>query len=164
MCKYLRSKPVTCNLCSVPCMSPVIYAIHKDQHEVEVECEQCSKKYPSVISMYLEDMCGDNAIPKNVKTYVNNTISKLVKLEEDTEIIAENFGLHYTKYAKRPLMNDLPMDYRTQVKKPTLAEKKKRRRERDRRNRARKARAEEDYIPSTVEEWVLNIPHMLDAR
>ena len=44
--------------------------------------------------------------------YVNNTLQRLLELEEDTEIIGENFGLHYTKYAKRPLMNDLPMDYR----------------------------------------------------
>ena len=44
--------------------------------------------------------------------YVNNTMQRLLELEEDTEIIGENFGLHYTKYAKRPLMNDLPMDYR----------------------------------------------------
>ena len=40
---------------------------------------------------------------------------RLVELEEDTEVIGENFGLHYTKYAKRPLMNDLPMDYRKNI-------------------------------------------------
>ena len=43
---------------------------------------------------------------------IHPCISRLEKLEEDAEIIGENFSLHYTKYAKRPLMNDLPMDYR----------------------------------------------------
>ena len=39
-------------------------------------------------------------------------IYRLDHLEEDTEIIGENFTLHYTKYARRPLMEDLPMEYR----------------------------------------------------
>ena len=32
-------------------------------------------------------------------------------LEEDTEIIGENFTMHFTKYAKRPIINELPRTY-----------------------------------------------------
>jgi len=157
ICKYLRSKPVTCAQCSIPCMSPVIYALHQDLHEREVECPTCSKKYTSAVHLYTDDMCGDNAIPKNVKMYVNNTLQRLLELEEDTEIIGENFGLHYTKYAKRPLMNDLPMDYRIPPIRKS-PEKPKKRKSKSPRS------VGEDYIPRTVEEWVINIPAMLDAR
>ena len=47
-----------------------------DQHELGIKCDTCSKEYSSVVEYYSEDMCGDNAIPKNVKMYVNNTIAR----------------------------------------------------------------------------------------
>jgi len=64
-------------------MSPVTYALHQDQHEGEGEgsstalvCPECRRSYPSPLKFYTGDKCGDNAIPKNVKMFVNNTISR----------------------------------------------------------------------------------------
>ena len=102
-------------------------------------------------------------------------------LEEDTEIIGENFTMHFTKYAKRPIINELPRNYINR-----MAPK-------GRRSRAgrKKKPANNDCIPETVEvnialifilfllfilillllfilphhqEWVINMPSMLDAR
>ena len=75
-------------------MSPITYAIHADQHLLKKhhQCSTCNQKYSSYLKYYTEDFCGDNALPKNVKMYVNNTVFKLRFLEEDTEIIGENFA------------------------------------------------------------------------
>jgi hypothetical protein len=69
-------------MCSTPCMSPVTYALHQDQNEGEREgsstalgCPECRRSYPSPLKFYTGDKCGDNAIPKNVKMFVNSTIT-----------------------------------------------------------------------------------------
>ena len=41
-----------------------------------IVCQECKRKYPSPLTYYTADKCGDNAIPKNVKMFVNNTISR----------------------------------------------------------------------------------------
>ena len=105
-------------------------------------------------------MCGDNAFPKAVKEHVNGAVKRLQVnseipkmksrlglsfllqgLEEDTEIIGENFTMHFTKYAKRPIINELPRNYINR-----MAPK-------GRRSRAgrKKKPANNDCIPETVE-------------
>merc|ERR1719192_676533 len=156
ICKNLRAKPVRCGECQVPCMSPVVYALHTDQHTLKkhLECPECHKKYYTTTKYYSDDMCGDNAFPKAVKEHVNGAVKRLQGLEEDTEIIGENFTMHFTKYAKRPIINELPRNYINR-----MAPK-------GRRSRAgrKKKPANNDCIPETVEEWVINMPSMLDAR
>ena len=78
----LLLQPVHCLMCSTPCMSPVTYALHQDQNEGEgkgsstaLGCPECRRSYPSPLKFYTGDKCGDNAIPKNVKMFVNNTIT-----------------------------------------------------------------------------------------
>ena len=138
-------------------MSPITYAIHADQHLLKNhhQCSTCNQKYSSYIKYYTEDFCGDNAIPKNVKTFVNNTVFKLKFLEEDTEIIGENFANNFSKYAKRPMIQELPRDVK-KLKKGKF-----------RRNKAAYSKNDLSLslnIPETVEEWIINIPSMLDAR
>ena len=62
-------------------------------------------------------------------------------LEEDTEIIGENFTMHFTKYAKRPIINELPRSYINKMM------------PKGRRSRAgrKKKPANNDCIPETVE-------------
>ena len=153
-----------CNNCEKPCMSPITYALHLDQHLLpkQTECSDCKGKYSSFLKLYSDDICGDNAIPKNVKIFVNNALSKLKFLEEDTEIIGENFGNHFSKYAKRPTINELPRHLKKFKKGSKF--------------RKSKAAYSKDmdindvyfemynYVPETVEEWIINIPTMLDAR
>ena len=62
--------------------------------------------------MFSEDNCGDNNFPRQLKKYVNSVVALLAKLEEDTDVIGENFAHHFSKYAKRPIMKDLPLEYR----------------------------------------------------
>jgi hypothetical protein len=60
-------------------MSPVTYALHQDQHEAADQptvCPDCRRQYASPLKFYTLDKCGDNAIPKNVKMFVNNTVSR----------------------------------------------------------------------------------------
>ena len=138
-------------------MSPITYAIHADQHLLKKhhQCSTCSQKYSSYLKYYTEDFCGDNAIPKNVKMYVNNTVFKLRFLEEDTEIIGENFANHFSKYAKRATIQELPRDV------------KKLKKGRFRRNKAAYSKNDLNLslnLPETIEEWIINIPTMLDAR
>ena len=119
-------------------------------------CKTCNKKYSSYIKYYTEDICGDNAIPKNVKMFVNNATKKLQHLEADSDIIGENFSNHFSKYAKRATINELPRDYRKLKKgRPKMKEK-----------AASLTNVYQlyDHIPDTAEEWIINIPSMLDAR
>ena len=146
-----------CNHCEKPCMSPITFAIHADQHLLKKhhQCSTCNQKYSSFLKFYTEDFCGDNAIPKNVKMYVNNTVFKLRFLEEDTEIIGENFANHFSKYAKRATIQELPRDV------------KKLKKGRFRRNKAAYSKNDLNLslnLPETIEEWIINIPSMLDAR
>merc|ERR1719285_958591 len=120
----------------------------------------CKKKYESPHKMFSEDTCGDNDIPKQVKKYVNDVVLRLAKLEEDTDSIGENFAHHFTKYAKRPILNDLPVEYRVTNKSPPKPKYKKKKTKKKKSGMVSTL----DYIPRTVEEWVLNIPTMLDAR
>ena len=62
--------------------------------------------------MFSKDSCGDNNIPAAVKKYVNDVVARLKALEDDTDSIGENFAHHFSKYAKRPILKDLPIDYR----------------------------------------------------
>ena len=138
-------------------MSPITYAIHADQHLLKKhhQCSTCNQKYSSYLKYYTEDFCGDNALPKNVKMYVNNTVFKLRFLEEDTEIIGENFANHFSKYAKRATIQELPRDV------------KKLKKGRFRRNKAAYSKNDLSLslnLPETIEEWIINIPTMLDAR
>jgi hypothetical protein len=169
--KNLRAKPVRCNHCLKPCMSPITYALHADQHNLKktIDCSNCKKKYSSHLKFYSDDICGDNAIPRNVKSFVNNVIRKLQNIEEDTEIIGENFSLHFSKYAKRPTINELPREYRKAGPKTPSPRKgagrpKKHCDDEDIIRSTPTLYDEYDYIPETVEEWVINIPTMLDAR
>jgi len=169
--KNLRAKPVRCNHCSKPCMSPITYALHADQHTLKkpIDCSNCKKKYASHLKFYSDDICGDNAIPRNVKSFVNNVIKKLQNIEDDTEIIGENFSLHFSKYAKRPTINELPREYRKvgttpSPKKCKVGRPKKNDESEDIIRSTPSLYDEYDYIPETVEEWVINIPTMLDAR
>ena len=105
---------------------------------------------------YTEDICGDNAIPRNVKLFVNNAANKLRNLEENSDIIGENFSNNFSKYAKRATINELPRDYRKlKAGKPKRKQK-----------TATLTNVYQmyDYIPDTAEEWIINIPSMLDAR
>ena len=79
ICKNLRAKPVRCGECQVPCMSPVVYALHTDQHTLKkhLECPECHKKYYTTTKYYSDDMCGDNAFPKAVKEHVNGAVKRL---------------------------------------------------------------------------------------
>ena len=165
--KHLRAKPVRCNHCLKPCMSPVTYALHADQHNLKkpLDCDTCKKKYVSHLKYYSDDICGDNAIPRNVKSFVNNTIRKLQNIEDDTEIIGENFSLHFSKYAKRPTINELPREYRKGGSGPKKVGRPKKHCEADEPIGDIYSHIDNyDYIPETVEEWVINIPSMLDAR
>merc|ERR1719509_362778 len=102
---------------------------------------------------YSDDICGDNAFPRNVKQFVNQAVKRLQGLEEDTEIIGENFALHFTKYAKRPVINELPRTYGKKMG-PGIKRSKA----------GRKKKVVEDNLPETVEEWLINMPSMLDSR
>ena len=141
-------------------MSPITYAIHVDQHLLKTphQCSTCNQKYTSYLKYYTDDFCGDNAIPKNVKIYVNNTVSKLKFLEENTEIIGENFANHFTKYAKRATINEIPKDLK-KLKRGTRFKKHKTAYLKDLNSYEMSL-----HIPETVEEWIINIPTMLDAR
>ena len=162
--KHLRAKPVRCPHCEKPCMSPITYAVHADQHLLNKahQCPSCNVKYSSFLKYYTEDICGDNAIPKNVKMFVNNIVSKLKFLEEDTEIIGENFANHFSKYAKRATIQELPRDYRKLKKGPRFRKSKTAyRKDLDVHQMYMELY---DYCPESIEEWVLNMPTMLDAR
>jgi len=161
--KHIRAKPVRCNHCEKPCMSPITYAIHADQHLLKKphQCSTCSQKYSSYLKFYTEDFCGDNAIPKNVKMFVNNTVAKLKYVEEDTEIIGENFSNHYTSYAKRHTINELPRDYKRFKKSKFVKSKSAYKQYTDVHDIYYEMY---NYIPETIEEWIINIPTMLDAR
>ena len=139
-------------------MSPITFALHADQHllKTPMVCQTCNKKYSSYMKYYTEDICGDNAIPKNVKMFVNNAAKKLQNLEADSEIIGENFPNHFTKYARRPTINELPRHLR----------KFKKGKSRLKGKAASLATVYQmyDHIPDTAEEWIINIPSMLDAR
>ena len=63
-------------------------------------------------------------------------------LEEDTEIIGENFTMHFTKYAKRPIINELPRNYINR-----MAPKGRR----SRAGRKKKPANNDECIPETVE-------------
>ena len=139
-------------------MSPVTFALHADQHllKTPLTCPTCGKKYSSHMKYYTEDICGDNAIPRNVKLFVNNAANKLRNLEENSDIIGENFSNNFSKYAKRATINELPRDYRKlKAGKPKRKQK-----------TATLTNVYQmyDYIPDTAEEWIINIPSMLDAR
>ena len=139
-------------------MSPITFALHADQHllKTPMTCPTCGKKFSSYMKYYTEDICGDNAIPRNVKLFVNNATSKLKNLEENSDIIGENFSNNFSKYAKRATINELPRDYR-KLKKGKPKRKQK---------TATLTNVYQmyDYIPDTAEEWIINIPSMLDAR
>jgi len=157
--KHMRAKTVRCDHCSKPCMSPVTYALHSDQHTMKdkrpMECETCNRKYLTPIRFYTEDLCGDNAIPRNVKEFVNETIEKLKTLESGADIIGEKFSEGLTKHAKRPTINDIPRKYK---KRKSLKKKKKHH------TIPYDYGYEDEFIPRTVEDWVLNIPECLDIR
>ena len=144
-------------------MSPITYAIHADQHLLKKphQCSSCNQKYSSYLKYYTEDFCGDNAIPKNVKMFVNNTVAKLKYVEEDTEIIGENFSNHYTSYAKRHTINELPRDYKRFKKSKFVKSKSAYKQYTDVHDIYYEMY---NYIPETTEEWIINIPTMLDAR
>ena len=139
-------------------MSPITFALHADQHllKTPMTCPTCGKKFSSYMKYYTEDICGDNAIPRNVKLFVNNATSKLKNLEENSDIIGENFSNNFSKYAKRATINELPRDYR-KLKKGKPKRKQK---------TATLTNVYQmyDYIQDTAEEWIINIPSMLDAR
>ena len=139
-------------------MSPVTFALHADQHllKTPMTCPTCGKKFSSHMKYYTEDICGDNAIPRNVKLFVNNAANKLRNLEDNSDIIGENFSNNFSKYAKRATINELPREYR-KLKKGKPKRKQK---------TATLTNVYQmyDHIPDTAEEWIINIPSMLDAR
>ena len=139
-------------------MSPITFALHADQHLLKTPtvCKTCNKKYSSYMRFYTEDICGDNAIPKNVKMFVNNAAKKLQHLEADSEIIGENFPNHFSKYAKRPTINELPRNYKKFQKGKSRFKGKA--------SNLNNVYKMYDHIPDTAEEWIINIPSMLDAR
>ena len=146
-------------------MSPLVFALHLDQHLLNkpTECSTCKHKYSSYHKLYTDDFCGDNAIPKNVKMYVNNAVSKLKFLEEDTEIIGENFDNHFKKYSRaRTTINELPKDFK-RFKKGNKFKKSKTAYNKDM-DIHDIYHEMYNYVPESVEEWIINIPTMLDAR
>ena len=86
-------------------------------------------------------------------------------LEEDTEIIGENFTMHFTKYAKRSIINELSRNYIKGSEKQSGEE------EEAGEQRLHPGDGGGDHLPhcylhhhSHHQEWVINMPSMLDAR
>ena len=91
-----RGKRVKCAKCMRTCASPLVFAIHHDQHFAPraITCPHCELKYKSWAQYYRHDTCRRNSVPEGVKVKVeeaiNVVLSKSVGGVIGSDLLAES--------------------------------------------------------------------------
>ena len=75
-----RGKSVKCAKCMRTCASPLVFAIHHDQHFAPraIACPHCALKYKSWAQYYRHDTCKRNSVPEEVKVAVEEAVNSLL--------------------------------------------------------------------------------------
>ena len=75
-----KGKSVKCAKCMRTCASPLVFAIHHDQHFAPraIACPHCALKYKSWAQYYRHDTCKRNSVPEEVKVAVEEAVNSLL--------------------------------------------------------------------------------------
>ena len=75
-----RKATVKCARCMRACASPLVFAIHHDQHFAPraIACPHCALKYKSWAQYYRHDTCKRNSVPEEVKVAVEEAVNSLL--------------------------------------------------------------------------------------
>ena len=69
-----------CAKCMRTCASPLVFAIHHDQHYAPraITCPHCELKYKSWAQYYRHDTCKRNSVPEGVKVAVEEAVNSVL--------------------------------------------------------------------------------------
>ena len=75
-----RKATVKCARCMRACASPLVFAIHHDQHHAPraIACANCELKYKSWAQFYRHDTCKRNSVPEAVKAAVEEAVNSVL--------------------------------------------------------------------------------------